>query len=101
MLLFVGWVGERERERILMIFNVKFVLVFVYVLFCFFLNFILKVFEVIVEFDRFCYLKEELYLFNSYGEGIFIDGDVLFLGCFEIKKNFVIEICLIFCILNL
>lgn len=32
----VGWVGERERERILMTLNVKFALVFVYVLFCFY-----------------------------------------------------------------
>lgn len=32
-------------------------------------NSTLKVLEAIVEFDRFCHLKEEPHLLNSYGEG--------------------------------
>lgn len=97
----VGWVGERERERILMTLNVKFALVFVYVLFFVFLNSTLKVLEAIVEFDRFCHSKEEPHLLNSYGEGISTDGEALLLGCFETKKYFAIETRLILCTLNL
>lgn len=97
----VGWVGERERERILMTLNVKFALVFVYVLFWFFSNSTLKVLEAIVEFDRFCHSKEEPHLLNSYGEGISTDGEAVLLGCFETKKYFAIETRLILCTLNL
>lgn len=97
----VGWVGERERERILMTLNVKFALVFVYVLFWVFSNSTLKVLEAIVEFDRFCHSKEEPHLLNSYGEGISTDGEALLLGCFETKKYFAIETRLILCTLNL